>query len=116
MANNQQTSKTVFLRSLTEKEQMGTLYDWVQSLSNDQALNTREHIEFRNELIRMAGEMAGIGRRKEVSTSSKMNAIWNTRMAAWFWLRDKVLAGTLQYIFTIIIVAILYLTFGGKIP
>jgi len=96
-------------------EQLGTLYDWVQSLSNAQAKDTLDHINIKKDITLIQGELAGIGRRGEdptLSTTQKINRE-RARYRDWgAWFIDRVL----PQIVTLITLAILYMTFGGKLP
>jgi hypothetical protein len=112
------TSKRVFLSSLSREEQLGTLFDWCQSLSSHKAQDTKEHFDIRKDVTFLKGEISGIGRRKDktLTTSENIRVEINKQNAAFIWYRDHVLASTLSAVQTIIILAILYLAFGGKIP
>lgn len=113
------TSKQVFLSSLSREEQLGTLWDMYQAVSNRQSKDTKEHIAIKNDLHFLKGEVAGIGRRNghpTLTTSQKIDVAITKRSAALIWYRDKVLAPTLSALHLLIVMAILYLAFGGKIP
>jgi hypothetical protein len=120
-----QSSRNVFLKSLSREEQLGMLYDMAQSnrgnIKSESANNKREHISMRDDIHFIKGEVEGIGRRHNntdpsLSTSQKINQALSSRSASWIWYRDKVLAPTLAAVHTLIIMAILYLAFGGKLP
>lgn len=120
MNDDIRTSKNVFLSSLTRVEQLGMLFDMVLDARNWQASHTKHHLENTdNDIKFMKGEIQGIGRRKNgetLTTSKKFEIEFTKRNAALIWYRDKVLAPTLSAIHTIIILAILYFVFGGRIP
>jgi len=115
------TSKKVFLAGLAREEQLGTLWDMCQSIRSEQASDRKERINTRNEMTYLKGEVDGIGRRngrKQVTltTSEKIDVAITKRSVVWIWYRDRVLAPTLAAVHTIVIMAILYLSFGGKLP
>ena len=114
------TSKSVFLKSLSRDEQLGTLFEWCQSNTSRQAKDIREHDGIKKDINFLKGEIQGIGRRNNgdpsLTTSQKIDVAITSRSASWIWYRDKVLAPTLAAVHTLIIMAILYLAFGGRIP
>ncbi len=113
-------AKVSFLTQLTREEQLSTLWDLCQSNRNEQVKDKKEHVEIKKDLDFVRGEITGIGRRQNTSpsltTSQKINTALEKRSIAWVWYRDKVLAPTLSAVHTLIIMAILYLAFGGKLP
>jgi len=114
------TSKKVFLSSLTREEQLGTLWDMCQSIRTEQATDRKERIKMREDMTYIKGEITGIARRNgnspTMTTSQKIDVAITKKSAAWLWYRDRVLAATLAAVHTLVIMAILYLAFGGKIP
>lgn len=115
-----QTSRNVFLKMLSREEQLGTLYDLVTSSKNEQAKDIRQHDKMREDINFLRGELSGIGMRGQgnpsLTTYQKINEALTSRSATWVWYRDRVLAPTLAAVHTLIIMAILYLAFGGKLP
>lgn len=116
MMQDTSDQKKVFLR-LPRDEQIQMLFDMVEYVRSELANDKKQHIDFSGDLKYVKGELQGLGRRKEtLTTSQKFSALMDKRLMAWIWFRDKVLSGTLQYVFTIIVVGMLYLVFGGKLP
>ena len=115
------TSKKVFLTGLTSEEQLGTIWDMCQSIRSEQASDRKERIDTRNEMTYLKGEVDGIahrngGKQITLTTSQKIDVAITKRSVVWVWYRDRVLAPTLAAVHTLVIMAILYLAFGGKIP
>jgi hypothetical protein len=112
------SSREVFLKSLNREQQLTMLFDMAQAARNEAARDNKEHIEIKKDMDFLKGEMRGIGMRKDktLTTSEKVDLEFTKRNAWWVWYRDHVLGPTLSAIHTLVILAILYLAFGGKIP
>lgn len=106
--------RRVFLR-LAREEQVGTLYDMLSYVRAELAKDVNEHIALRADITFIKGELQGIGRRgndETLSTTAKFDAEFEKRSRVWVWYRDKVLSPTLSQMHSLIILAILALTFG----
>lgn len=75
-------------------------------------------LENENQLLKR--ELEGISHRKSdtvpLNTEQKIQMVLEKKSVTWIWYRDRVLASTLSAVHTVIILAILYFVFGGKIP
>lgn len=106
MDNNVDRRK-IFMR-LTDRERDAALYNMlVDEIS--------ERVKLMARIVELAAEVDGIGRRKDITipvqdTTDKIKTYMASRFDAWVWFRDKVLPN----IITLIVLAILYLTFGMK--
>ena len=111
MNNGMDTSKKVFLSSLTREQQLGMLFDMCQALSNSQAIDGKDHVLIKQDIIYLKGELAGIGRRgadPTLDTEEKFENLMSKRFDWSVWFRDKVL----PQIVTLMVLAVLALTFG----
>lgn len=109
--------RKVFLR-LSAREQIGMLWDMLAYVRSKQADNLNDHDRFEREINYIKREMSGISRRREntLTTSQKIDVELNKRSIMWLWYRDKILANTLSLIQATVVLGILYLVFGGKLP
>ncbi len=120
MSDQAVTSKMVFLRKLQRDEQLGMLYYMNMVGSNEDAKLKAEIITLKDEIKYIKGELAGIAHRRlndpTVDTSqniqSKIQEAESRRFDWLAWFRDRVLPNVV----TLIILAVLYMTFGGKVP
>lgn len=88
----------------------------MRDLRNENAILQRRIIELEADNNFLKGELKGVGFRRRESTTDKINLAMERRM---YWLRiyaEKILIPSLAQVHTIIILAILYLAFGGKVP
>lgn len=115
--NNDQ--RRVFLQ-LPRLEQSSTLYDMLAYIRSELAILTAAIADLREDNKYLKRELQGVGRRSKkdetLDTTAKFNAMMERRFVWWVWARDKVIAGTLSNVLTVITLAILYMTFGGKLP
>lgn len=111
--------KIVFLH-MTEKQKAETLWDMLNYANGQRAILEAKVADLRRDTDFIQRELDGIAHRKtdtvELDTTDKMNAVLDKRSAGWFWYRDKILPPTLAWIQTLIVGALLYFVFGGKLP
>lgn len=95
----------------------------MQDLRAENARLQRKVIELEGDLRRLEsdnnflkGEIKGVGHRKRDSTTDKINLAFERRLYIGRIYVDRVLLPSLGQVHTIIILAILYLVFGGKLP
>jgi hypothetical protein len=106
-----------FMR-LTEKQRFERLFEVQVNMAANNAVNSKLLADALQDIQFIKGELDGIARRKEdtLSTGERIDAALSKRNAGWLWYRDKILPGTLTAIQTGIVLALLYLAFGGTIP
>ena len=106
-----------FMR-LTEKQRFERLFEVQMNMAANNAVNSKLLADAIQEIQFLKGEMDGISRRKEdtLSTGDRIDAALNKRNPLGRYYVERVLPGTLTAIQTAVILAILYLAFGGKIP
>jgi hypothetical protein len=118
MIRNDNDQRRVFL-AMPRNEQLAMLYDMIAYNRNELATDKSDHVAMKDDIKFMKNELIGIGMRGKddtLTTTQKFDAKFEKR-AAWFiWYRDRVLAPTLSAVHTLIIMAVLYLAFGGKLP
>lgn len=88
----------------------------MRELRNDNALLQKRILELERENGFLKGELRGVGHRKLQTTTDKINLVVERRL---YWLHvyvEKILIPSMAQVHTLIIMAILYLSFGGKIP
>ena len=88
----------------------------MRELRNEIAIREKRIIELESEVVFLKGEIKGVGHRKLQNTTDKINIAMERRFAAFVWYRDRVLPSTLSAVQTAIVLAILYLSFGGQLP
>ena len=88
----------------------------MQNLRNENAILVKRNIELEADNKYLRGELKGIERRRLESTSDRINLAVERRFAIITWLRERILAPVLANVVTVIVMAILYLAFGGKLP
>lgn len=106
-----------FLR-MTDQEKMAALYDMISFIRNDVAMVKKSFIELRNDFdtfqreTRSVRQMREEKEQNEETTIDKIEKVLSKRFDAWVYFRDRIL----PTILTLIITALLYVTFGGKMP
>lgn len=109
--------KNSFLR-MTDQEKMAALYDMVTFIRNDMANLKKNIIEIRNDFetfqreTRKVRQMREEREAEEETTIDKIEKVLSKRFDAWVYFRDRIL----PTILTLIITALLYVAFGGKVP
>ena len=114
--------KGVFER-LSRQEQVDTLHAMISYVRSEQANDKKIFIEMRNQIAGLEktvdylrGELKGIGMRgpqeESVSTSQKIQAVMEKRFAFW----RPIVQNALSMFVNTVLIALLYLAFGGKIP
>jgi hypothetical protein len=113
--DNDYDRRRAFMRS-TEKERFEKLYDMHMTMVR--ALDAQALIRMKDDIEYLKRELAGVSRRKDetLTTYEKINAEMNKRNSGLRWYVDKVLPSTLAAIQTLIVMAVLYMAFGGKLP
>ena len=103
---------------LTERERFERLHVMITAMAFNRAVDTKMLAELRTDMEMLRKAFEGISHRKDdtLTTSEKISAALNKQSAAWQWYRDGILRQSLAQVQTIIILAILYIVFGGKIP
>ncbi len=103
------------------------LHGMIAYLRNEQAIDKRSILVLQSSLNiiqatlnKIEGELQGIGYRKQseetMTTTQKFNLAMEKRFTGWTWYRDRVLAPTLAAAHTIVLLALLALAFGVKMP
>lgn len=109
--------KMSFLR-MSDQEKMAALYDMISFIRNDVASVKKNDIELRNDFDVFQRETRSVRRareekeEREETTIDKIEKVLSKRFDAWVYFRDRIL----PTILTLIITAILYVVFGGKVP
>ncbi len=111
--------RRVFM-GMARPDQLATLWDQDAYFRGELAKKDIQVIALQDDLKFIKGELAGMGRRntrdETLTTTQKFNSMMERRFVWWVWYRDRVLASTLSAVHTLIIMAILYLAFGGRLP
>lgn len=125
MIEPERIEQQVFGR-LSREDQLKTLHSMIAYVRSEQAndkriiLGLQEQVTTLNSTIKyLEGELEGIGMRRTedtTTTSQKIQVAFSNQFAFLIWYRDKVLPSTVAAIQTIILTAILWLAFGGKVP
>jgi hypothetical protein len=115
--DNTSDRRRAFMR-LTEKEKFETLFEMINFQAASRASDAKILADLRQDYEYMQGELDGINHRRgeTLDTSQKIRAELSRQNPGWIYYKDRVLPGTLTAIQTVILLAILYLAFGGKIP
>lgn len=103
---------------MSDQEKMAALYDMISFIRNDVASVKKNDIELRNDFDVFQRETRSVRRareekeEREETTIDKIEKVLSKRFDAWVYFRDRIL----PTILTLIITAILYVVFGGKVP
>jgi hypothetical protein len=114
-------AKKAFM-TLSQTEKFETLFDMLEDAQrngrNDRAIQLRRNNEFNSLIAHMQGELEGIGRRKNQSTTTeKMTAVMNKSflfVVARYWI-ERVMPTTFAILQNIIILWILIHAFGEQL-
>lgn len=103
---------------LTEKQRFERLFDIQINMAANRAVDSKLLADAIQDIQFVKGELDGISRRKEdtLSTGERIDAALSKRNPVGKWYMDKVLPSTVATIQTAIVLALLYLAFGGKLP
>jgi hypothetical protein len=111
--------RRTFMR-LPDRERDAALWNMLMDEISERVKLIPRIIAIEDDIKYIKGELEGIAHRRsdtlELNTEQKIQAELQKQNAGWLWYRDKILPGTLMAIQTGIILAVLYLAFGGKIP
>jgi hypothetical protein len=109
--------RRAFMR-LSEKDRFERLFEMIVYASANQAVASKLLADLRTDFDYLKGEVEGIGYRKRdtLDTDEKIHRQLEQQNAGWIWYKEKVLPGTLSTVQTLIVLAVLYFVFGGKIP
>ena len=110
--------KVAFLK-MPQEEQLAALFGMLAYVRSDLANIKREQIGFGQDLDSFKRELRNVRitrekmeQERQQNTDQKIEAALSKRFDFWVYLRDRVLPG----IITLILLAVLYLTFGGQMP
>ena len=110
--------KVAFL-SMRQEEQLAALFGMLAYIRSDLANVKKEQIGFGQDLDSFKRELRDVRitrekkeQERQQNTDQKIDAALSKRFDFWVYLRDRVLPG----IITLILLAVLYLTFGGQMP
>jgi hypothetical protein len=101
--------RRVFMR-LTEKERDAALWNMMIDEISERVKLMARIIELENNISYHKGDTIPL------NTEQKIQIALEKKSVTWIWYRDKVLAPTLSTLHTLIILALLYFVFGGKLP
>jgi len=110
--------KATFL-SMRQEEQLAALFGMLAYIRSDLANVKKEQIGFGQDLNSFKRELRDVRitrekmeQERQQNTDQKIDAALSKRFDFWVYLRDRILPS----IITLILLAILYLTFGGPTP
>jgi len=110
--------KIAFLK-MPQEEQLAALFGMLAYVRSDLANIKKEQIGFGQDLDSFKRELRNVRitrekmeQERQQNTDQKIEAALSKRFDFWVYLRDRVLPG----IITLILLAVLYLTFGGQAP
>lgn len=105
--------RRVFLR-LTERERFEALFDALAFQNQQRALLEKKVSGIEFEVDYLKTEIAGIGRRREgvATTQDKISFELARRFEFW----KPVLQRTIGDVLAVVVLTLLYLSFGGKLP
>lgn len=107
-------------RQLATKDQIEMLYEQHENFLREWARDKKQIADLNQMVTNLQGELQGVAHRKAsqiFNTDDKIKAALSqsTGVRFWEWYRP-ILSGTLTAVQTIIILAILALAFGVKVP
>jgi len=110
--------KAAFL-NMEQEEKLAALFGMLAYIRSDLANVKKEQIGFGQDLDSFKRELRNVRiarekleQERQQNTDQKIEAALSKRFDFWVYLRDRVLPG----IITLILLAVLYLTFGGQVP
>jgi hypothetical protein len=110
MIRNDNDQRRVFL-AMPRNEQLAMLYDMIAYNRNELATDKSDHVAMKDDIKFMKNELMGIGMRGKddtLTTTEKFDKLMGRRRDWGAWFIDRVL----PQIVTLIILAVLALTFG----
>ena len=110
--------KATFL-SMRQEEQLAALFGMLAYIRSDLANVKKEQIGFGQDLNSFKRELRDVRvtrekmeQERQQNTDQKIDAALSKRFDFWVYLRDRILPSVI----TLILLAVLYLTFGGQAP
>jgi len=110
--------KATFL-GMRQEEQLAALFGMLAYIRSDLANVKKEQIGFGQDLNSFKRELRDVRvtrekmeQERQQNTDQKIDAALSKRFDFWVYLRDRILPSVI----TLILLAVLYLTFGGQAP
>ena len=97
-------------QAMSEEDKLNALYDMIRYIRGKLASLEKELIGFQGDVLIYRQQREE--REKTMTTTEKIGQELQSRFGLWY----KIGANVLDKIITVIVLAILYLAFGGKMP